>query len=89
MIQEITIPAPSVASKRFRVQLSGKIWTLDLTYQARTDRFRLGLLRPDGTAIFRGRKLVCGVDLLARYPAEDKPPGSLFAIDDLLGTFFR
>jgi hypothetical protein len=77
--QEIPIPAPGLPSKSFAVQLSGVLWTFKFVWGSRADRTYLSIYRRDGTALFEGRKIVCKVDLLAKVPDLDKPPGRLIA----------
>jgi hypothetical protein len=65
----------------FSSTLEGKLLTLELRWNERSGAWFLALYDDTGAAIFSGRRVVLGADLLGRSSDARLPPGTLIAYD--------
>lgn len=66
---------------RFRSELDGVTYTLELHWNARLEAWFLDVGDVDGNVLKHGIRVVVGWPLLFRAVDEDLPPGDLMAID--------
>jgi hypothetical protein len=65
----------------FSSTLEGKLLTFELRWNERSGAWFLSLFDDTGAAIFSGRRVVLGADLLGRSSDSRLPPGMLIAYD--------
>lgn len=69
----------------YRVSLSGQIYTLELRYNGRMDRWICTIEDPQGNVILGGFALLIGLDLTGQYRYLSIPVGTFFCVDDTGG----
>jgi hypothetical protein len=65
----------------FSTTLEGRVYTLELRWNGRSEAWFLSLFATDGTALLSGRRVVLGAALLGRSSDARLPPGTLIAYD--------
>lgn len=66
----------------FRIALSQAIYTLDIRYNIRVDRWILSIYDSAQNPIVMGLPLLVGRDIIGQYATLALPPGPLFCVDD-------
>lgn len=79
----------------FTVELDAVVYTLSMVYNTRAERWFLSILDIDGNPLREGLKMVSNWPLLTTWVQQDRPDGSMWAINpendddpnrDTLGT---
>jgi hypothetical protein len=82
----VIIPEFSSQTSRWevKVDLSGKRYTINVTWNAQMEGWVMALMDTNGKLILGGIRLSQGSDLLAKYKAycTDLPPGDFYVLDD-------
>lgn len=83
MANLLTVPARNdLPWYKFRISLSGTVFTLYFRYNVRCDRWLMDVYDASDTPIFQGAPILVNFNLLAQYPTLPLPNGTLFAVDD-------
>ena len=84
-IDSIVIPTYSDLRPRWevKVDLSGRRYTFNITYNVRQDAWIMHICDVNGELLIAGLRLVPGVDLIEKYRASSPglPPGDLILVD--------
>ena len=75
---------PQLPWQEYRITLSGIIYTLEFTYNVRSDRWILNINDAFGNQILQGIVLLINRDLTGQYRTLDIPIGTIFAADNTL-----
>src|ERR1700733_326462 len=67
---------------KFKITLSGVIFTLNMRYNGRMARWMLDVLDPSGNPILMGMTVLIQRNLTGQYVPLPLPEGILFATDD-------
>jgi hypothetical protein len=67
---------------RFKLDLSGTVYTLAFRYNTRMQRWIMDLMDASGTPLIMGSVLLLRTPLLNRFVIDELPPGVLLAYDD-------
>lgn len=79
----LIVPARNdLPSYRFKINLSGAIFTLRLRYNSRMDRWILDIADPTNNDILNGLPILVERDLAGRFVISGLPLGTFFATDD-------
>ncbi len=65
----------------FKTELDGITYTIDIHYNARKDRWILGIKTSEGTPIIMGIPVLINYNLLGRFADSRLPRGVLFAVN--------
>lgn len=83
MASVFTVPARNdLPYYKFKIPLSGTIFTLAFRYNGRMQRWILDINDPSGNQIMSGIPIVISRDLFGQYVTLPLPLGPLFASDD-------
>ena len=66
----------------FKTTLTGTVYTLELRYNLRMQRWMLNILDANNTPILMGVALLIGRSVSGQYRTLSVPEGALFALDD-------
>jgi hypothetical protein len=79
----LTVPTQiNLPRYRFRIALSGVIFTMRLNYNSRMERFSLDVADAQGTDLVVGLPVLISRDLTGQYVITGLPSGNFFATDD-------
>lgn len=67
---------------KFRCTLSGTIFTLQMKFNTRMQRWIMDVNDANGNQIFSGVPILINYDLLGQYTTLQIPEGVIFALDD-------
>lgn len=80
----MAIQLPTLAGREwyeFRITLDGVKYTVELRWNARSNRWTFSLRTRDGEPLLVGRRVVVGMPLLMRGTDPRMPPGDIIAVD--------
>ncbi len=66
----------------FKTSLSGEIFTLELRYNTRMQRWIMDIEDPSGNVILAGIPLLIQINLTAQYPELALPVGTFVTVDE-------